>query len=78
MYTFFPVLKSYLSNPGVIGSYIYTFAPLLVDNADPDVVVEDCCETTVGDVFVMLGPAPPNGSRTDAALALACLNIASG
>ena len=26
VYTFFPVLKSYLSKPGVIGSYIYTFA----------------------------------------------------
>jgi hypothetical protein len=49
VYTFLPVLKSYLSNPGVNGSYIYTLGGWIegVDELDG---VDAGCVTVVGAV----------------------------
>ena len=82
-----PELKSYLSNPGVSGSYIYT--PGGRSGVVAELVgVDGGLVTVVGAVSVTSSPAPPNGSNsfalstsTDlgaAALALASAIIASG
>jgi hypothetical protein len=92
VYTFLPELKSYLSNPGVIGSYIYTLGGRAAGVAEL-VGVDGDCVTVDGAVAVLATSAcrcaasaalftlpPVTLGITDAgaaAVALACLIIAS-